>query len=66
MSDPSALFHDQPWNERLVSRGGIPVQAYQTMKVPYMEGDFSFPDLWLFPDWRGHRWPREWIGEGFI
>lgn len=50
--------------ERLVSRGGIPVQAYQTMKVPYMEGEFSFPLTYGY-SLTGEvvDGPREWIGE---
>jgi NADPH:quinone reductase-like Zn-dependent oxidoreductase len=29
--------------ERLVSGGNIPAKIYDQMKVPYMQGDFSFP-----------------------
>ncbi len=29
--------------ERLVATGGVPPTLYDTMKVPYMEGSFSFP-----------------------
>ncbi len=29
--------------ERIVSKGMVPVSAYDRMKVPYMAGDFSFP-----------------------
>lgn len=29
--------------ERLVARGQVPLALYASMKVPYMEGEFSFP-----------------------
>lgn len=50
--------------ERLVSRGGIPVEAYTSMKVPYMRGDFAFPLTYGYSlTGEVMDGPREWIGE---
>ncbi len=50
--------------ERLICRGGIGPSAYQRMKVPYMQGNFSFPLTYGY-SMSGEviDGPREWIGE---
>lgn len=50
--------------ERLVCRGGIGRPAFEKMKVPYMQGDFSFPLTYGY-SLTGEvvKGPREWLGE---
>lgn len=50
--------------ERLVCRGGIRESAFAHMRVPYMEGEFSFPLTYGY-SLTGEviDGPREWLGE---
>ncbi|MCF8236669.1 MAG: zinc-binding alcohol dehydrogenase [Saprospiraceae bacterium] len=50
--------------ERLVSRGGVSPAAYGPMKVPYMQGEFSFPLTYGY-SLTGEvvDGPQEWLGE---
>lgn len=50
--------------ERLVCRGGVGASAYAHMRVPYMEGEFSFPLTYGY-SLTGEviDGPREWLGE---